>query len=93
MKIRYTIQIEIEDFGELSRAVEPPPLPIREMLLNNKINWQNDPVVCSVCGSTNRTQILSFHLGKDYGNQRMTSCQRCRPAVDAEQKTIKTQRL
>ena len=85
MKIRYTIQIEIE--------VEPPALPIREMLLNNRINWQPDPAVCSVCSSTKRTQLVHFHLGNEYGYQRMTSCQRCRPAVDAEAKIIKTQRL
>lgn len=85
MKIRYTIQIEID--------VEPPPLQIREMLLNNKINWQNDVAVCSVCGSTQRTQVVHFHLGDDYGYQIMTSCQRCRPAVDAEAKIIKQGRL
>ncbi len=85
MKIRYTVQIEID--------VEPPTLPIREMLLNNKINWQPDPNVCSVCGSTQRTQLVNFHLGNDYGYQQMTSCRQCRPAVDAEAKTIKQGRL
>lgn len=85
MKIRYTIQIEIE--------VEPPPLPIREMLLNQSLGWLADPAVCSVCGSTKRTQLVQFHLGSDYGYQQMTSCQRCRPAVDAECKTIKEGRL
>ena len=83
MKLRYVIEID----------VEPPPLAIREMLLNNKINWQPDPAVCSVCGSRERTQLLHFHLGNEYGYQQMTSCKKCRPAVDAEQKTIKTGRL
>ena len=89
MKIRYIIQIEID--------VEPPAgCPsgaIREMLLNQSLGWLADPAVCSVCGSTKNTQLVHFHLGSDYGYQQMTSCQRCRPAVDAEAKIIKTQRL
>jgi len=74
MKIRYTIEIE----------VEPPPFPIREMLLNQSLGWEPDSDQCSVCGSTNRVMYLSFYLGSEYGSQRMSACRFCESKVKAE---------
>lgn len=83
MKIRYVIEID----------VDPPALPIREMLLNQSLGWLNDPNVCSVCGSKTIPGIVHFYLGSEYGYQVMTACERCQPAVDAEMKTIRQGRL